>query len=28
MMFNFVSGEKVSAVSHTGAAYITIVDMD
>jgi hypothetical protein len=28
MMFNFVSGEKVSAVSHTGSAYITIVDMD
>ena len=28
MMFNFVSGEKVSAVSHAGAAYITIVDMD
>jgi hypothetical protein len=28
MMFNFVSGEKVSAVSHTGSAYVTIVDMD
>lgn len=28
MMFNFVSGEKVSAVSHTGTAYVTIVDMD
>jgi hypothetical protein len=28
MMFNFTSGEKVSAISHTGTAYITIVDMD
>jgi hypothetical protein len=28
MMFNFKSGEKVSAVSHTGTAYLTIVDMD
>jgi len=28
MMFNFTSGEKISAVSHTGTAYLTIVDMD
>ena len=28
MMFNFTSGQKISAVSHTGTAYLTIVDMD
>jgi hypothetical protein len=28
MQFNFVSGQKVSALSHTGIAYVTIVDMD
>ena len=28
MMFNFTSGQKVGVVSHTGTAYLTIVDMD
>ena len=28
LQFNFVSGQKVSALSHTGSAHVTIVDMD
>lgn len=28
MQFNFVSGQKVSAVAQSGTSYITIIDMD
>lgn len=28
LQFNFVSGQKVSALSHNGSAHVTIVDMD
>jgi hypothetical protein len=27
LQFNFVSGQKVSALSHTGTGYVTIVNM-